>query len=198
MPKWLVAGLGNPGPEYAHSPHNLGFLVADRLAERSGIVMNRREARSITGAGAVAGKPVLIAKPQTYMNLSGGSVRPLLEKYELTPGNLIVVYDDNDLVWTALRIRESGSAGGHNGMKDIIRTLGTDEFARVRLGINPGRGTRAEPDFLLKPMRRELREELDNFLDYSAQAVESIISEGAEKAMTRFNRRALGETSEAK
>jgi PTH1 family peptidyl-tRNA hydrolase len=198
MPEWLVVGLGNPGPEYACSPHNLGFLVADRLAERGGVIMNRREARSITGGGNVAGKVVLIAKPQTFMNLSGGSVRPLLEKYELSPANLVVIYDDNDLSWTSLRIRERGSAGGHNGMKDIIRSLGTDEFARVRLGINPGRGTRAEPDFLLKPMRRELREELDNFLDYSAQAVESIISEGAEKAMTRFNRRALGETSEAK
>ncbi len=198
MPQWLVVGLGNPGREYAASPHNIGFRVIGRLAERNGVIMNRRETRAITGSGMVSGAPVLLAKPQTFMNLSGTSVRPLLEKYELRAANLIVVYDDNDLPWMALRIRESGSPGGHRGMKDIIQSLGTDEFVRVRLGINPGMGTRAEPEFLLKPMRREQREELDGFLDYAAQAVESIISEGAEKAMTRFNRRALGETSEAK
>ncbi len=191
-------GLGNPGREYAASPHNIGFMVIDRLAGRNGAIMNRREARAITGPAVVSGVPVLLAKPQTYMNLSGSSVRPLLEKYELTAANLIVVYDDNDLPWTALRIRESGSAGGHNGMKDIIRSLGTEEFTRVRLGINPEAGTRAEPEVLLRPMRRGQKEELDGFLDYAAQAVESIISEGVDKAMTRFNRRALGETTEAK
>jgi PTH1 family peptidyl-tRNA hydrolase len=195
---WIIVGLGNPGPEYAVSPHNIGFMTVDRLAARNGAVMDRREARAITGAAMAGGKRALLAKPQTFMNLSGSSVKPLLEKYELAPAGLLVVYDDNDLDWTALRIRERGSAGGHNGMKDIIRVLGTEEFPRVRLGINPTRGTRAHPEFLLKPMRRELREELDSFLDYAAQAVESIISEGAEKAMTRFNRRALGETSEAK
>jgi PTH1 family peptidyl-tRNA hydrolase len=195
---WLIVGLGNPGPEYAASPHNIGFMTVDRLAARNGVLMDRREARAITGAGTVGGRRVRLAKPQTFMNLSGSSVRPLLEKYEMAPSSLLVIYDDNDLDWTALRIRERGSAGGHNGMKDILRSLGTEEFPRVRLGINPGRGARAIPDFLLKPMRRELREELDGFLDYAAQAVESIISEGAEKAMTRFNRRALGETSEAK
>lgn len=198
MVRWLIVGLGNPGREYARSPHNIGFMAIDRLAERNGILLDRREARAITGPGTVAGAPVVLAKPQTFMNLSGSSVRPLMEKYELDASGLVVIYDDHDLPWTALRIRERGSAGGHNGMSDIIRSLGTDDFARVRLGISSGRGERAEPEFLLKPMRRERGEELDGFLDYAAQAVESIISEGADKAMTRFNRRALGETSEAK
>ncbi|MGE5487733.1 MAG: aminoacyl-tRNA hydrolase [bacterium] len=198
MVRWLIVGLGNPGREYAWSPHNIGFMAVDRLAERNGIVLDRREVRAVTGSGTVAGTPVLLAKPQTYMNLSGSSVRPLLEKYGLDASGLMVVYDDHDLPWTALRIRERGSAGGHNGMGDIIRSLGTEDFTRVRLGIRAGTGERAEPGFLLKPMRREWKEELDGFLDYAAQAVESIISEGVEKAMTRFNRRALGETSEAK
>jgi len=198
MVRWLIVGLGNPGREYALSPHNIGFMTIERLAARNGILLNRREARAVTGAGQVSGAPVLLAQPQTFMNLSGSSVRPLMEKYELDAGSLVVIYDDHDLPWTALRIRKSGSSGGHNGMSDIIRALGTDEFIRVRLGISSGRGERAEPDFLLKPIGKERREELDGFLDYAAQAVESIISEGAEKAMTRFNRRALGETSEAK
>ncbi len=198
MVEWLVVGLGNPGAEYALSPHNIGFMVVDRLAARNGAILNRREARAVTGLATVADRPVLLAKPQTYMNLSGESVRPLVEKYELTPARLVVIHDDHDLPWSALRIRERGSAGGHHGMESLIRSLGTNEFVRVRLGIDPGRGGRAEPEYLLRPLRRELNKELEALLDYASEAVESIISEGAEKAMTRFNRRALGETSEAK
>jgi peptidyl-tRNA hydrolase, PTH1 family len=195
MADWLVVGLGNPGEEYALSPHNIGFMVIDRLGEGCGIRTGRRDSRALTGRGIIAGQHVVLAKPQTFMNLSGDSVRPLLDWNGLTAANLVVVYDDHDLPWTALRIRPNGSAGGHHGMESVIRALGTNEFARVRLGIDFGRG-RAEPEFLLKPFRREHRQELDDFLDYGAQAVASIISEGVEKAMTRFNRRAQGERSE--
>jgi PTH1 family peptidyl-tRNA hydrolase len=195
MADWLVVGLGNPGDEYLLSPHNIGFMVIDRLGEGCGIKTGRRSSRALTGRGLVAGQHVVLAKPQTYMNLSGDSVRPLLDRNGLTAANLVVVYDDHDLPWTALRIRTNGSAGGHHGMESVIRALGTNEFVRVRLGIDFGRG-RAEPEFLLKPFRREHRQELDDFLDYAVQAVASIISEGVDKAMTRCNRRAQGERSE--
>ncbi len=195
MVEWMVVGLGNPGPEYAASPHNIGFLVVDRLAERGNVRVTRKECRALIGEGRVAGKPVMLAKPQTYMNLSGESVQPLLLKQELPAGALIVVYDDHDLPWQSLRIRPRGSAGGHHGMESIIARIGTNEFVRVRLGINTGTG-RADPDFLLRPLRREQRKELDGFLDDAAQAVESIISEGVEMAMTRHNRRARGDQTE--
>jgi PTH1 family peptidyl-tRNA hydrolase len=196
MVSWLVVGLGNPDPEYALSPHNIGFLVVDRLAGSNGARVTRKDSRALVGQARIEGETVLLAKPQTYMNLSGESVRPLLEKHELTPARLVVVYDDHDLPWTALRIRRSGSAGGHHGMESVIGRIGTEEFTRVRLGIDPGGVKRAEPEYLLKPLRREQLKELDDFLDYAAQAVASIISEGAEKAMTRFNRRAQGENEE--
>jgi PTH1 family peptidyl-tRNA hydrolase len=195
MVEWLVVGLGNPGPEYALSPHNIGFMVVDRLAAQCGARITYKDSRALTGWAQVGGRRVLLAKPQTYMNLSGEAVKALLDKNSLSAGSLVVVYDDHDLPWTSLRIRPRGSAGGHHGMESLIRSLGTNGFPRVRLGINPGAG-RAEPDFLLKPIRREQREELDGLLDYAVQAVVSIISEGVEKAMTRFNRRAQGENNE--
>lgn len=192
---YLVIGLGNPGAEYSLSPHNLGFMVVDRLAETYGIRVRRRDSSALVGAGQIEGVPVLLAKPQTYMNLSGVAVRGLLEKRACGPGDLIVVYDDHDLPWQALRIRPQGSAGGHHGMESIIRGVGTSEFVRVRLGIDPGHG-RADPEFLLAPFRRGQLKELADFLDYAAQAVVAIISGGVEKAMTKFNRRAPGEPSE--
>jgi PTH1 family peptidyl-tRNA hydrolase len=193
MVDWLVVGLGNPDAEYALSPHNIGFMVIDRLAERNQARVTRPESRALAGLCEVSGQKLMLAKPQTYMNLSGGAVKPLLEKNGLGPEKLVVVYDDHDLAWLSLRIRKNGSAGGHHGMESVIGCIGTSEFTRVRLGIDPGGTRRAEPAYLLKPLRREQMKELDDFLDYAAQAVESIISEGAEKAMTRFNRRAQGE-----
>ncbi len=195
MAEFLVVGLGNPGREYALSPHNIGFMVIDRLAERNSVRLGRKSSRALAGTGQVVGHPALLAKPQTFMNLSGEAVAPLLEKNGLAAENLIVIYDDHDLPWTALRIRPSGSAGGHHGMESVIRSIRTSQFTRVRLGIDFGRG-RAEPDYLLSPLRREQRKQLDDFLDYAAQAVESIISEGVEMAMTKYNRRAQGEKSE--
>jgi PTH1 family peptidyl-tRNA hydrolase len=192
---WLVVGLGNPDAEYELSPHNIGFMVIDQLAEMCGARVKRRawwaRARARVGEVEMEGRRVLLAKPQTYMNLSGEAVRPLLEKNSLTAGSLIVVYDDHDLPWRTLRIRQRGSAGGHRGMESVIRSIGTDEFTRVRLGIDTG-SSRADPDYLLKPMGREQRKELEDILGQAAQAVASIITEGAEKAMTRFNRRAPG------
>jgi PTH1 family peptidyl-tRNA hydrolase len=193
---FLVAGLGNPGEEYTLTPHNLGFLTIDRLAERHGIRVTRRDSKALTGVGEIDGHPVMLAKPQTYMNLSGTSVVPLMEKHAIEPGRLVVVYDELDLGWTALRIKPKGSAAGHNGIKSLIAWLNTDEFVRVRLGIHPGRPVKDGAEFVLSPFRRAQIEELDELTGYAADAVRSIIAEGVEKAMTRFNRRAPGLTEE--
>ncbi len=193
---WLVVGLGNPGPEYEHSPHNMGFLVVDRVAERNAIRISRPDSQAIVGAGSIAGNPVLLAKPQTYMNLSGGSVKQLRAKHDIALGRMLVVYDDLDLPWASVRIRPSGSPAGHNGMKSLVSSLGSQNFPRLRIGIHPGHPLSSGKDFLLAPMKKGQREELDALLDYASQAVESIISEGVEKAMTRFNRRAQGMNEE--
>ena len=188
----LVVGLGNPGEEYANTPHNLGFLVIDRLAENHSIRVNRRDSRALVGMGEISGHPVMVAKPQTFMNLSGSSLAPLMEKHGLTPHELVLVYDELDLPWTALRIKPKGSSANHNGVESVIQSLGTKDFARVRLGIHPGHPVRDGADFVLSPFRRRQEKELDELTGYAADAVSSIIAEGVEKAMTKFNRRAPG------
>ena len=189
---FLVAGLGNPGEEYALTPHNLGFLTIDRLAERHGIRINRKDSKALAGVGEIDGRPVMLAKPQTYMNLSGASLAPLMEKHSIGPERLVVVYDELDLGWKALRIKPKGSAAGHKGMKSVISSLKTSEIVRVRLGIYPGHPVEDGAEFVLAPFRRSQIEELDEFTGYAADAVRAIIAEGVEKAMTKFNRRAPG------
>jgi PTH1 family peptidyl-tRNA hydrolase len=189
---FLVAGLGNPGEEYALSPHNMGFLAVDRLAERYAIRITRKDSRALVGLGEIEGQPVMLAQPQTFMNLSGTSVAPLMEKHSIDLAHLVVVYDELDLDWRALRIKPKGSAAGHNGMKSVIGSLGTDEIVRVRLGVHPGHQLKGGKEYLLAPMKRSQRTELDEFIDYAADAVRSIIAEGVEKAMTKYNRRAPG------
>jgi peptidyl-tRNA hydrolase, PTH1 family len=188
----LVVGLGNPGEEYEETAHNLGFLVVDRLAVRNGIKVGRRDARALVGQGTVSGKRVLFAKPQTFMNVSGESVNGLLVKNEIAPGDLILVYDELDLPWQSLRIRPGGSAAGHRGVDSVIRNAGTNEFPRVRLGIHGGRREKDGAQIVLGKLNRAQRQELDELLDYASQAVESIIAEGVEKSMAKFNRRAPG------
>ncbi|MGD0498546.1 MAG: aminoacyl-tRNA hydrolase [Bryobacteraceae bacterium] len=189
---FLVAGLGNPGEEFALTPHNLGFLTIDRLAQRHGIRVTRRDSRALAGVGEIDGRAVMLAKPQTFMNLSGTSLAPLMEKHAIGPDRLVVVYDELDLAWTALRIKPKGSAAGHNGMKSVIGSLRTSEFARVRMGIHPGRPVRDGAEFVLAPFRRSQMKELDELVGYAADAVGSIIAEGVEMAMTKYNRRAPG------
>src|SRR6185436_5040770 len=149
---FLVVGLGNPGEEYADTPHNAGFLVVDRLAEMHGIRVNRKDSKALTGVGEIAGKPAMLAKPQTFMNLSGTSVAPLMEKHGLGHGDLIVVWDELNLPWGGVKILKSGSAGGHNGAISVIGGLGTGEFVRVRLGIHPGHPISSGMDYLLAPV----------------------------------------------
>ncbi len=193
---FLVAGLGNPGEEYALTPHNLGFLTIDCLAERHGIRVSRRDSKALVGVGEIDGTPVMLAKPQTYMNLSGTSIIPLMEKHSIEPARLVVVCDELDLPWMALRIKPKGSAAGHKGVASIIERLGMSDFVRVRLGIHPGHPVKDGAEFVLAPFRRPQIKELDDLVGYAADAVRSIIAEGAEKAMTRFNRRAPGLNAE--
>ena len=187
-----MAGLGNPGEQYAVTPHNLGFFVVDRLAARHGIRVTRKECQALIGQGNIGGKTVLLAKPQTFMNLSGVAIKPLMQKNELTPAELILVYDELDLPWGTLRIRPRGSAAGHNGVTDVIEKIGTQEFPRIRLGVHPGQPLPSGKDYLLSRFTRQQTETLDAFIDLAADATESIIAEGVEKSMTKFNRRAQG------
>jgi PTH1 family peptidyl-tRNA hydrolase len=189
---FLVVGLGNPGEEYAETPHNLGFMVVDRLAEMFAIRVNRKDSKALAGVGEIAGKPVMLAKPQTFMNLSGTSVAPLMEKHGFGLADLMVVWDELNLPFGGLKILKNGSAGGHNGAESVIRSLGTREFLRVRLGIHPGRPIPSGMEYLLAPVKRSQRKELEELVGRGADAVASIIAEGAEMAMTKHNRRAPG------
>ena len=193
---FLVVGLGNPGEEYALTPHNLGFRIVDKLAEQHAIRVNRKDSRAFAGVGEIGGHEVMLAKPQTYMNLSGTAVGPLMEKYSVDASRLIVVYDELDLPWLALRIKPKGSAAGHKGMQSVIGSLHTSDLVRVRLGIHPDHPLRDGAEFVLAPFKRSQMKELEEFVDYGAGAVRSIIAEGVEKAMTKFNRRAPGSNTE--
>ncbi len=189
----LIVGLGNPGPEYRLTPHNLGFLTIDRLASSEAIRVTRPEENSLVGRGEIAGRPVVLAKPLSFMNLSGGPVKALLARYEVEPADVLLIFDELALPWETPRLRLSGSAGGHNGVTSVIEKLGTDEFPRLRLGINPGRPVSNGADFVLRPFGKERLEQLDDFLDRAAKAVRLYLSDGAAKAMTEINRRADGE-----
>ena len=192
----LIVGLGNPGPEYAFTPHNAGFLAIDRLAELCSVQVTNRRGRALTGKARLAGHDVLFAKPQTYMNLSGLSVAALLDELQLDVEDLIVLYDELAIPLGTIRIRERGSAAGHNGVKSISSELGTEEWTRIRIGIGRTPNATGETvksggkDFLLAPMRRQMLEELNASLDQAVRAVEVVLSSGIGAAMSEFNRKA--------
>ncbi len=192
----LVVGLGNPGIEYQFTPHNAGFLAIDRLAEQSGVAVSNRRCRSLTATVRIAGREVILAKPETYMNLSGLAVQALLREFDLpAQGGLIVIYDEIDLPLGTLRIRERGSSGGHNGVKSISGALGSEEWLRIRVGIAPAEektATRIRSDckgYVLTPWRKAQLIVLDQTLDRAAQAVETVLTKGPGAAMNEFNRR---------
>jgi len=185
----LIVGLGNPGPEYQWTPHNLGFLAVDEIANRAGIRVERPEGKALVGLGKVAGQEVVLAKPQTYMNLSGISVRDLLEKYELGPEDLLVMFDERDLPWGMIRIGERGSAGTHNGAKSVTSVVGTQEFARLRLGCGPDHPVGDLADYVLRPMKKAVLEAASEMVATAGDAVEMILTQGVAAAMNKFNRR---------
>jgi PTH1 family peptidyl-tRNA hydrolase len=185
----LIVGLGNPGYEYHLTPHNLGFMAVDRLAEDCGVELRRREAQALAAPTQLEGVDVVLAKPQTFMNLSGMAVARLLGKYDLAVKDLIVLVDDVDLPLPSLRIRLRGSAGGHNGLKSVIGALESDEFVRVRMGVRPERPVEDLVSYVLGPFREADLEAVAGMLDQASQAVRMILKEGSQKAMNRFNRR---------
>ncbi len=185
----LIVGLGNPGIEYAWTPHNLGFLVVDALAEDAGIRVTRPEAKSLVGLGQIAGREVVLAKPQTMMNLSGLAVRELVSRAECEPSAVIVICDDIALPWGMLRVRERGTAGGHNGLKSVIGAIGTTEFVRVRLGVKPEEMRGDLKEYVLRQIRRDEEDLVAEEIEQGAEAVKVILAEGTQSAMNRFNRR---------
>ncbi len=187
----LVVGLGNPGPEYQWTPHNAGFLAVDRIAAAQDIAVTNRRGRALTGKGLLAGKEVILAKPETWMNLSGESVAMLVRELGLNPQReLVVVYDELALPLGSLRIRPGGSSGGHNGAKSINALLGTERWPRIRVGVGPdgdlGKGRRGSK-YLLEPLRRMELNLLGEALDRAVEAVAVIAAEGVAAAMNRLN-----------
>ena len=192
----LIVGLGNPGPEYTFTPHNVGFLAIDRIAEQCGTVVANRRSRALTGKVVLAGEECLLVKPETFMNLSGLSVAGLVKEFELQPAkDVIVLYDELAFSLGEFRLRPGGSSNGHNGAKSITATLGTEDWIRVRIGVGKpslpdGREIKAGgKDYLLAPMRKAELEVLDEVLDRVSKAVECVVKDGIAAAMNQFNRR---------
>lgn len=184
---YLIAGLGNPTRQYEHTRHNAGFDCIDILAKTLDIKVNRLRERALTGKGKAGAEQVILAKPQTFMNLSGQAVAPLMHYYKVDAGHLIVIYDDSDLDVGRIRIRKSGSSGGHNGMKDIISATGTQDFIRIRIGIGKRPEYMEMPDYVLGHPSGDERKLLDKALEQAAQAALDIIENGADHAMNHFN-----------
>ena len=187
----LIVGLGNPGIEYQFTPHNLGFLAVDRIAEQCGVTVNNRHCRAQTARTRIAGHDVVLAKPETYMNLSGMSVSDLVREYEVQPEqDLVLLYDELDLPFGTLRVRPRGRSAGHNGMQSVIASLGTQEIARVRMGVGPDHPVGDGAKYVLSQLKKSQLEAVDHMLDDAADAVRVVLAEGVQAAMNRFNRKA--------
>lgn len=193
----LIVGLGNPDPEYQWTPHNLGFMAVDELANRGSIRVERPEGKALVGRGKLAGEDVLLAKPQTYMNLSGISVRELLEKYELGPEDLLVIWDEVQLPAGTIRIDRRGSGGSHNGANSVISSVGTQDFWRLRLGFGPDHPLSSRKEFVLRPMRKVELEAAAEMIGEAGDAVEMLLTQGIDAAMNKFNRRKQSDAGES-
>ena len=186
----LIVGLGNPGVEYQFTPHNIGFLAVDRIAEQCGVMIENRHCKALTARSRIGNEEILLAKPETYMNLSGMSVLELVRKYEVEPEkDLIVIYDELDLPLGMIRVRARGSSAGHNGMQSIINALQTEELARIRIGVAPDDPRKGGAKYILAPFRKSQLVAVDEALDVTAQAVNAIINDGMATAMNKFNRK---------
>jgi peptidyl-tRNA hydrolase, PTH1 family len=185
----LIVGLGNPGIEYQFSPHNAGFLAIDRIAGSLGVEVRNRQCRALTARAVIADQPVLLAKPETFMNLSGLSVAELVRKYGAQPeSDLIVIQDELDFPLGTLRIHTGRSSAGHNGIESIIGALGTQDFWRIRIGVAPERKVADGPSYLLSPMKKKDLGVVDAMLDRAEEAVQAMLKDGPAKAMNKFNR----------
>lgn len=187
----LIVGLGNPGIEYQFTPHNMGFLAVDRIAEQCGVRVNNRHCRAQTARTRIAGHEVVLAKPETYMNLSGQSVSELVREYQAKPEeDLVLLYDELDLPFGSLRVRPRGRSAGHNGAESVIAALGTQEITRVRMGIGPDYPVGDGAKYVLSQFKKAQLPTVDQVLDQAADAVRVILAEGVQAAMNRFNRKA--------
>ena len=186
----LIVGLGNPGIEYQFTPHNLGFLAVDRIASALGVEVRSRQCRALTARAIIEGETVLLAKPETFMNLSGVSVRELVAEYEANPeSDLIVIQDELDFPLGTLRIHQRRSSAGHNGIESIIEALGTQDFLRIRIGVAPEHNVEDGQRYLLAPFRKAELAVVDGVLEVAEEAVKAILTEGPAAAMNRFNRK---------
>ncbi len=186
----LIVGLGNPGIEYQFTPHNAGFLAVDRIANEHGVELRNRQCRAVTAKIAVGSETVLLAKPETFMNLSGLSVRELVEKNEISPEtDLLILQDEMDFPLGTVRIHQRRSSAGHNGIESVIGVLGTQDFLRVRMGVAPDWKVEDGKAYLLSPFRKAQLAVVDEMLDATAEAVRMILNEGPAAAMNRFNRK---------
>jgi peptidyl-tRNA hydrolase, PTH1 family len=186
----LIVGLGNPGIEYQFTPHNLGFLAIDRIAEQCGVEVRNRQCRALTARAVIGSEAVLLAKPETFMNLSGLSVRELIAEHEAKPEeDLVVIQDELDFALGTVRIQRNRSSAGHNGIESIIGALGTQDFLRIRMGVAPQRPIADGMSYLLAPMRKAELKVVDEMLDVATDAVKVILTEGPAAAMNRFNRK---------
>ena len=193
-PIYLIAGLGNPGKEYQTSRHNIGFMLVSRLAEKFGISFTRVQSKALVTSTHYQGKKVILAKPQTYMNLSGQAVGSLFKFYKIQLNNLLVVYDDVDLPFGRIRIRPSGGSAGQKGMQSIISQLGTQDFPRMRLGIGRPPGSKGAASYVLRDFSGEDADFLPAILDRAVEAVLTYISEDLDTAMNRYNSKVDDET----
>ena len=186
----LIVGLGNPGIEYQFTPHNLGFLAIDRIAGSLGVEVRNRQCRALTARAIVADQMVLLAKPETFMNLSGVAVRELIQEYDAKPeSDLIVIQDELDFPLGTLRIHTRRSSAGHNGIESVIGALGMQDFLRIRIGVAPDRKVGDGAEYLLSPMKKKELAVVDGILDTVEEAVKVILKEGPAAAMNRFNRK---------
>lgn len=193
----LIVGLGNPGIEYQFTPHNMGFLAVDRIAEQAGVRVTNRNCRAQIGRAVLEGQDVVLAKPETYMNLSGASVRELVREYAVQPEqDLIVIYDELDLPFGSIRVRQRGSSAGHNGIASVIGALGTQEIMRIRLGVGPDHPVGDGARYVLSQFKKAQYPALDEVLDTAANAVSVILKDGIGAAMNRFNRKEKEAASE--
>lgn len=183
----LVVGLGNPGKRYERTRHNVGFLVADRLAVRCGTAFDGKQFKADVAKAQVAGKSAVLAKPQTFMNLSGDAVASLAGYYKTPPEEMVVVYDEVDLPFGTIRVKSGGGAGGHNGIKDVLRVTRGGDFVRVRFGISRPPEGWDTADYVLSTWTTTEAEQLDDLVDRAADAVETVIREGHVSAMNQFN-----------
>jgi peptidyl-tRNA hydrolase, PTH1 family len=186
----LIVGLGNPGIEYQFTPHNLGFLVIDRIAEQAKVEVRNRQCRALTARAVIGSETVLLAKPETFMNLSGLSVRELIAEHDAKPEtDLIVIQDELDFPLGTVRIHRNRSSAGHNGIESVIGALGTQGFLRIRMGVAPDRKVEDGMTYLLSPFRKAQLKLVAPMLDLAAEAVEAILKEGPAAAMNRYNRK---------